>query len=113
MDSKTLCKDLSNVLMIRHALLPFQIDAEMAKSLDKHLFADEEVKDVYDELSKTMNKDHLCFDKVFTWPRITLYYLTKRETGNRIQNTDIISELSLLTYRYVNSVFLITPNTEK
>lgn len=40
-----------------------EIDAEMAKSLDKHLFADEEVKDVYDELSKTMNKDHLCFDK--------------------------------------------------
>ncbi|XP_057308857.1 coiled-coil domain-containing protein 87-like isoform X2 [Hydractinia symbiolongicarpus] len=40
-----------------------EINKEMAKSLDKHLFADEEVKDVYDELSKTMNKDHLCFDK--------------------------------------------------
>ena len=38
------------------------------KKLDQHLFAAEEIQDVYDEITKTMSQDHLQFDKV--WKKI-------------------------------------------
>ena len=36
----------------------------MVKRLDSNLFAGEEIKEVYEEIAKTLNEEHLQFDKV-------------------------------------------------
>ena len=42
----------------------FQIDAPTVKWLDKSLFIGEEIKEVYEEITKTIGTDHLLFDQV-------------------------------------------------
>ena len=41
-----------------------QITDDEAQDLDKHLFAGEEIQEVYDEITKTVTNEHLDFDKV-------------------------------------------------
>ena len=43
-----------------------QIDAPTAKWLDRNLFIGEEIKEVYEEITKTIGTNHLLFDQV--WP---------------------------------------------
>ena len=40
----------------------------MVKWLDRNLFIGEEIKEVYEEIIKTIGTDHLLFDQV-SWPR--------------------------------------------
>ena len=42
----------------------FQIDTPTVKWLDKNLFIGEEIKEVYEEITKTIGTDHLLFDQV-------------------------------------------------
>ena len=42
----------------------FQIDMETVNTLDNHLFAGAEIKEVYNRITKTSTKDFLTFDKV-------------------------------------------------
>ena len=41
-----------------------KIDSDMMKHLDRNLYIGGEVKEVYDELVKTLDEDHLRFDLV-------------------------------------------------
>lgn len=43
----------------------FQIDSMMVQHLDRNLYIGGEVKEVYDELIKTISEDHLRFDLVW------------------------------------------------
>lgn len=42
----------------------FQIDDAIVKCLDANLFAGDEIKEVYEEVAKTLNAEHLQFDQV-------------------------------------------------
>ena len=41
-----------------------QVAAETVKDLDANLFYGDEIRGVYQEIAKTMPKDHLCMDNV-------------------------------------------------
>lgn len=41
-----------------------QIDPPTVKWLDRNLFIGEEIKEVYEEITKTIRTDHLLYDQV-------------------------------------------------
>ena len=52
------------VLLTGFWSVSFQIDPKAVKWLDRNLFIGEEIKEVYEEIMRTINKDHRLFDRV-------------------------------------------------
>jgi len=81
-----------------------EITEEEAKELDAHLFAGVEIQDVYDEITKTISKDHLEFDKddcvehcaLETFrPKEDLYLsnMLQSKMNKKLINTNLMKEL--------------------